>query len=83
MRSPVRFDSIVLGSGPLAPRHHQDPIEPEPMVRTVCGDVIGTLCAVCALSDSRKLKRGKRERARQGTTPPPILNKNQKIYAAI
>ena len=37
----------------LSSRHNQVPIDPGPMGRMVCGDVIGTLCAVCVVKDMK------------------------------
>ena len=40
----------------FASRQHYEITNPEPMVRMVCGDVIGTLCAVCVCRDMKRAR---------------------------
>ena len=40
----------------FASRQHYETTDPVPMVRMVCGDVIGTLCEVCVCRDTKRAR---------------------------
>ena len=40
----------------FASRQHYETTDPGPMGRMVCGDSIGTLCAVCVVKDMKRAR---------------------------